>query len=306
MNKTAAAQGPAGEPFHRRHRNLFVGLFIAIPLIILPGFLLYTTIKTAKQWDYLYVRYPNANGLARNGAVTILGMKVGFIETVTLNEAGYIDVKAKIKHQYLPMVKKDSKASLQQKNVAFGDWEIALTEGTKTSPPIKNGDTLQSTVQTPIAKTLEQVNKTVETLQKILQQILEGKGTVGRLIKEDTVINLVQKAERNTNGLITRAYTTLARVDTILIKVAQIGDKGKVLADSVIGISGKVGKLITDVNLLVNSFQTAAKDVPGLMNRVQKDIADVELMLKALQNNVIIKSGISSQSDPMLDDNTSK
>lgn len=308
MNKSMESAQKTAEPFQRKHRNLFVGLFILIPLVVLPCFLIYTFLKTdiLEKWDFLYVKYNNAGGLARNAAVTILGMKVGYIENVGLNDGGYIDVKMKIKRQYLHLVKKDSKAKLQQKNVAIGDWEIDLTEGSRGAPSAASGDTLESIVLAPLAKTLDQVTKTVETLQQILQNILDGKGTVGRIFKEDTLVNLAQSLARNANGLIVRAHATLARADSVLIKVSQIGDKGKQVADSIVGISGKVARLIMDVNLLVNSVQSASQDLPGVMNRVQGDISEVELMLKALQNNFLFKNGINRQADPLLNDNPSK
>ncbi len=308
MSTSMDMQRTASEPFYRRHRNLAVGLFILVPLIVLPVVLVVSVFRAdlLVKWDYLYVKYDTAGGLARNGAVTILGMKVGYIQEVSLRNAGYVEVAMKIKSRYMMFVRRDSKARLQQKNVAIGDWEIDLTPGSPGSSPAASGDTLQSEVQAPLAKTLDQVTKTVEILQKILQEILDGKGTVGRLIKEDTLATLANAVGRNANGLVVRAYATLSRVDTILVKVAAIGDKGKGIADSAAGIASKVGALVTDVNLLVNSIRTASRDLPGLMNRVQTDIAEVELLLKALQNNVIVKSGINSQADPLLNDNPSK
>jgi phospholipid/cholesterol/gamma-HCH transport system substrate-binding protein len=303
MNKSP--QPPiSAESFHRKYRNLFVGLFILIPVIMLPGFLVYTFLKTdmLEKWEYINVRYANANGLTRNTAVTILGMKVGYVDEVNLNNAGYIDVKMKIKRAHMDLIRKDSKAKLQQKNVAFGDWEVEITDGTPAAGMAADGDTLESVVLAPIAKTLDQVTKTVETLQSILQSVRDGKGTVGKLFMDDSLIRSAQGTVKNVNGLVLRAHTTIARVDTVLIKVAQIGDKGKIIADSVIGIAHKVGVLVTDVNLLVNSVQTTSKDLPAIMARVQGDISEVELLLKALQSNSIVKSGINSQADPMIGD----
>jgi ABC-type transporter Mla subunit MlaD len=308
MNKSMDIQRTTKEAFHRKHRNLFVGLFILIPLIVLPIFVVYSFFKSDvfEKTDYLYVKYENAGGLSSNSAVTISGVKVGYIDTVGLNDGGFIDVKMKIKHRYLHLVKNDSKARLQQKNVAIGDWEIELTEGGKGAAAARSGDTLASVVLAPLAKTLDEVTKTVETLHQILQNILDGKGSLGKIFKEDSLVNLAKGIERNANSLIVRAHTTLARVDTILIKVASIGDKGKQVADSVVVISGKVARLITDVNVLVNSVQSTSQDLPGVMNRVQGDISEVELMLKSLQNNFIFKSGINSQADPLLNDNPTK
>jgi len=303
MPKPLNIQRITAEPFHRKHRNLFVGLFVIIPLIALPVFMLYTFAKSSTRWEFLYAKYETAGSLTRNAAVTFHGIKIGYIDAVALNDAGYIDVNLKVNSKFMHLVKKDSKARLMQRNVAIGEWEIELADGSKTALSVVNGDTLNSVVQAPIAQTLENVNKTIETFQKILQNILDGKGTVGRIMKEDTLVTIAQSLGRNVNGLLVQARGTVARVDTVLVKVAQMGDKGKLLADTVITIGSKVSKLVSDVNLLVNSAQGAAKDVPQMMERVQSDMADVELMLKALQSNPIIKSGISTQSDPMLLDN---
>ena len=123
----------SSEQFHRKHRNFFVGLFILIPLVLLPAFLLYTLIKMSylEKTSYLFVKYDNAAGLGKNAAVTVLGIKVGYVESVRLNGAGYIDVTMKVKRDCMRLVKKDGLARLQQKNVAIGDWEIELTGGSR-------------------------------------------------------------------------------------------------------------------------------------------------------------------------------
>ena len=302
MKNQSETTHKTGEQFHRKYRNFFVGLFIIVPLVVLPVFLIYTLIKTSylEKTCYLYVKYDNAAGLGKSAAVTILGIKVGYVESVVLNNAGHIDVAMKIKKDCMRLVKKDSRARLQQKNVAIGDWEVELTGGAPGSAGAKNGDTLRGEVQAPIAQTLEQVNKTIDTFQKILQNILEGKGTIGRIMKEDTLVTIAQQIARNANSLISHANITLRQVDTILYKVGDIGEKGKQIADSVKELSGKIITLVIDVNGLVNGLSSATKDVPALMGKVQSDISEVELLLKALQNNWLIKGSINGQKDPML------
>jgi phospholipid/cholesterol/gamma-HCH transport system substrate-binding protein len=281
-----------------------VGLFIAIPLVALPGFLVFTFMKAdiLEKTTHLYVRYPTAGGLAKGTAVTILGMKVGYVTSLTLSPSRQIDVCMEIKQAYVPLVKKDAKARLQQKNVAFGDWEIELTDGAPGALLAKSGDTLEGEVQAPIAATLELLNKTIETAQKILQNVLDGKGTVGRIMKEDTLVSIAQEIGRRAAAVVGHANHTLGQVDTIFAKVGSIGDKGKHLADSIVGISSTINTLVRDVDTLVLGVQRTSKDLPNLMTKVQSDIAEVELMLKALQNNWLLKSSIESQKDPMLDE----
>ena len=304
MNLSSEAGQQSREPFLRKHRNFFVGLFIVIPIVVLPGFLIYTLVKTSylAKGEHFFVTYDTAAGLGKNAAVTMLGMKVGYVESVLLNEGRRIDVMMRIKQEYMRFVKKDCTARLQQKNVAFGDWEIELAGGTVASRAAKSGDTLAGEVQVPIAKTLEQVNKTIDTFQKILQNILDGKGAVGRVLKEDTLVSIAQEIGRRAVGLLGHANGTVGLADTVLVKAGSIGERGKRVADSVVEISGKLSKLMTDVNALVSGVQGASKDLPGIMAKVQSDISEVELMLKALQNNWLLKSSIQSQKDPLLNE----
>ncbi len=304
MNKNPDTLRQSHEPFHRRYRTFFVGLFIAVPLVLLPGFLVFTFLKAdvLEKTAYLYVKYPSAAGVTKGTVVTILGMNVGYIKNVALNQAGHIDVCMKIRQTYMILIKKDSKARLQQKNVAFGDWEIELTGAAPQSPGAAAGDTLTGEVQAPIARTLEQVNKTIDTFQKILQTVLDGKGTLGRLIKEDTLLSVAQTIGRRAAILVGHANSTLTAVDTVMRAVEDIGSKGKQLTDSVARISGTVHTLVADVDSLVGGIRSASKGLPDLMNKVQSDISEVELVLKALQNNWLLKGSINSQKDPMLDE----
>jgi phospholipid/cholesterol/gamma-HCH transport system substrate-binding protein len=302
MKQTPETIQKPRDQFHRRHRNLFVGIFIAVPLIVLPCFLVSTFLKGElfEKSYTLHAEYPNASGLVKGAAITVIGMKIGYITDVALNQSNTISVTMKIHEQYWRLIHKNSKARLQQKNVAFGDWEIELYGATADAPQIGNGDTLVSEIQSPIAKTLEQVNLTIDTFQKILQNILDGKGTVGRIFKEDTMVNIAQDIGRKTSMLMTHVNATLSQTDSIMRKVSAMGDRGPALSDSVIVISGKVSSLITDVNKLVTSAQTASKDVPVLMGQVQADMDQVDMMLRGLQKNWLVKSFTGNQADPLL------
>jgi ABC-type transporter Mla subunit MlaD len=292
------------EQLHRRYRAVFVGLFIAVPLVALPCFLIVTFFKTdvLEKPAYLYVKYPHAAGLAKGTAVTILGMKVGYIQSVALNDSGFVDVCMKIKPSNLHYIKKGGKARLQQKNVAFGDWEIELVMGMTGAGVVSTGDTLRGEVQAPVAKTLESLNCTIETVQKILRNVLDGKGAVGRIMKEDTLVSIAQDIGREAVHVIRQTDDALKQASGILSTVQTIGNKGNHLADSISAISGKISNLVGDMDSLIIGIRSASKDLPGLMNKVQSDISEVELMLKALQNNWLFKSSITGQKDPILND----
>ena len=118
-------------PFVRRHRTFFAGLFLVIPMVLIPVLLVYTLMKAEfmQKWCRLYTFSENSYGLTRGSPVTISGMTVGHVREVRLVREGVIGIRFKIRDSYRPLVRRDTHARFQQKNIVVGDWTIELTGG---------------------------------------------------------------------------------------------------------------------------------------------------------------------------------
>ena len=120
----AGIEGKQTGTFVRRNRAFFVGLFIIIPAVAIPFLLFYSLLKAdfLQGWCYLHVVYENSYGLTKGNQVTISGMPIGHVSEIELVREGVVGVLLKVRRQYQPLIRKDTRAQLKQKSFVVGDW----------------------------------------------------------------------------------------------------------------------------------------------------------------------------------------
>ena len=81
----------------------------------------------------------------------------------------------------------------------------SLVETEKSFKPIlkKVDNIAEKTSKLELDKTLAKTNQTVEELNKVLTSINQGQGTLGNLIKNDTLYNNLEKLTTNLDKLLT-------------------------------------------------------------------------------------------------------
>jgi phospholipid/cholesterol/gamma-HCH transport system substrate-binding protein len=290
MNQTAINQKKSSEPFHLRHRNLFVGIFILVPILVVPVFLIYSLSKTEifEKWCYLSTRCDSNYGLNKGSGVLLSGTIIGYVESVTLNKEGSVDVAFKIKQKFTSLVKEDSRAMLKQKSPIVGDWSIELSIGSKTSPPIKSGTFMPSEVsQMHLDETITQVTHTLTTVNTILHDIESGKGSVGKLIEEDTLLRQIQALVGSVQKVVVSADKAVTQANQ-LIAQASLGATS--LLDSLRTVTGNVNTLLKGIQSILADVQKISVQSPQLYQQVVNDLGKAETTLNGLQNNPLIKS----------------
>jgi phospholipid/cholesterol/gamma-HCH transport system substrate-binding protein len=230
---TKQAGTVSGESFARRHRNFVVGLFVVVPLAVVPLLCVYTLMKLElwQNWERLYVVYDQSYGLSSSNAVTISGMNIGHVGTVTLLGKNKTVVLLKVNPGYMPLVKKDTRAQLAQKNLV-GDWVISLKGGSDEARCVTDGDTLTPEYSLRLDVLAEQVAGMITNVDSIIRQVVSGKGSVGKLIKEDSLVRQVEGILRNANTLTVKAASMMQRTDGLINDLNKIGASGVTLTSS--------------------------------------------------------------------------
>ncbi len=178
MSKTAPNSSHGSrEAFHRTHRSFFVGLFVLVPAVAIPAFLLYTLGKAEffQDWRRLHVVYESSYGLSEGGDVTLSDIRVGYVESVDLTRDGRAHVTFKVLDEHADLVRSDSRAMLRQKNILFGDWLIALTKGDPGCTPLRDGDTVRAEPPMRLDKVIDQIRSMVGPFESILRE-MKGRG----------------------------------------------------------------------------------------------------------------------------------
>jgi phospholipid/cholesterol/gamma-HCH transport system substrate-binding protein len=299
--------GKTSEAFHIRHRNFFVGLFLTLPAVVLPLVLLFTVGKSEllEKKYFLYLKINGPAVVKEGNAVKILDCPVGSVKKVTLDTNRVVTVKFMLREAYIPLVKKDARALVKLTSPVMGEGMIELLPGSPGSPPIQNGDVLQ--VENP-PDIVAQAMKMVEMVQAILKDVTEGRGTVGKLIVEDSLINLIQKTIRDAdrtvntadhtvkdlNGSVSR---TLGNLDTTLVTFTKMGTDGMVLVDSLLTAVTNINGLLAAYAPLADSLADIPAQLDKTMGGVQSDLKELEKLLRAIQKHPLIRKQVKEVED---------
>src|SRR5271155_4560448 len=215
-----------------RWSQLKVGVIVLISTIILVTLLFLMTssaglgILSHKLTVTTY--FENSAGLKTGAAVNLEGVTIGTVKAVTIDNSPErkltpVKVAMKLDDKYGAMLKKDSRASLSTVGV-LGDTVVDINSQFAVGPRLQDGDVLK-TLETPsltdVVKasqgTIESLNVILAKMNKIVDNLETGKGSVGKLI--------------NDPGLYNRANETVEELHTLEVNLNQ----GR----------GSIGKLMT-------------------------------------------------------------
>ena len=293
-----------GDPFYYKHRNFFVGIFVLIPLLVIPALLMFALVKSEilEKWVEVYIQCETGTGLMRTTPVHVLGNPVGRVHSVELNDSGYVDVVLRVKDQYKRFIHKDSKATIKQKNFVFGDWEIDLTMGNTSSPQIEDGDTLEVIYPVRLDKLVSQLTEMISPLQGIFQSIESGEGILKHIIGSDTLMPKTTAIFEKINRLFGEVDHTINKANIMIEKLTDFSDHGTatidsitVLFSSVVGLIDKIDAVVVNIDSLIVGFGTLPKDANTILDLLQKDLQEAEILLKGVQNHWLLRRTIRKQ-----------
>jgi len=235
--------------------QLKVGIVVIVSLSLLITLLfLMTSAQGLGLFSHkltLYTYFENAAGVKEGAAVNLQGVTIGTVKSVNVvhdpkRKLTPIQVVMRIDGKFQQDLHTDTRASLSTVGV-LGDTVIDLNSQTANGPVVQDRAELK-TLETPnlqdVVKasqgTIESLNVILAKMDRIVDQIASGKGSVGGLIYDDTLYK--------------RANATIEELHTLEVNL----NNGK----------GSVGKLLHDDNVYNNLNETTAK-----LNKIVDDLA---------------------------------
>jgi phospholipid/cholesterol/gamma-HCH transport system substrate-binding protein len=263
---------------------------------------LYTLAKSEvfQSWCRLHVLYDQIYDLGKGNQVTISGMAIGHVTRIAIVREGCIDVTFKIERRYRPFVKKDTRALLQQKNLIVGDWEIQLTGGTESAPVANDNDTLKPEYSLRIDKLTGQVTGMIGQIDSIIRRIASGKGSVGKLLNEDTVITQTSTILRNVNMVTVQSSKIMKQVDSLMGTINTVGASSIVLVDSLKTVMSGVQKALSDAQVIMGNVKDVSAHFGPMVDQIQDNLDQAEVMMRGLQKNWLIRQMTGKPEDRML------
>lgn len=298
------------EPFYYKHRTFFVGLFLAVPIVIILLTAIFTLVKSEilTDWTTVHIKSESGAGLIEGRTpVQIMGLDVGHVYNVDINPEGYVDVALKVKTKYASILATDSKARMMQKNIVVGDWLIDLTVGSNAYLPIQNGDTLQVEYTVRLDELMELFTNFMDPLKSIVQSLQEGEGLVKYLLGSDSIVEDVHRLIGSADKLMTRAGNTMNNADKMLNNFNKFGSHGIATVDSLMVFANNADKMVRELNntvysmdTLFSSLDSIPSDFHKVMTHLSRELDQVELIFKALENHWLLRRAIRRQKEKII------
>lgn len=259
-----------------RWSELKVGITVIIASVVLAVlvFLMSGTTGMFTKKFTLITYFDNAEGLRQGQPVDLEGVPVGNVTAVKVvpnRQLSPVQVTMKIKSDWQPFVHKDSKATVKTAGI-LGESFIDIDSRRATKPTVTSGDELQSEnapgiddVVRSSQGTLQNMDVLVRRLDRIVASVESGKGTLGEVINDPTLINkinaLLDQVQvmlndvNNGKGTLGQLFTD----KTLYKKLDETVDKLNQIADDAQAGKGNLGKLLKDDALYNNLNQSVTK-----------------------------------------------
>lgn len=274
--------------------DLKVGLFVFLALIVLLFVLDFVSdIPFLKSEKDLVAYFDTVAELKEGNPVKMEGVPVGKVSEIKIND-GRIAVVMSVEKD--APVKSDSVASIKLTSL-LGTSYVNITFGSETAPIAKNMDVLQTTppadlneilvklqsaadsmdsalgVFSSLGENKEDINKIFSNLNVVLSDLAEGEGTLGKLLKDESLyneltgtfanINDISRSIKEGKGTFGKLLNDDALYNDTKAAMSNLSKVSSNLADS----KGTIGKLMND-DKLYNEATEAATNLNSILKKV--------------------------------------
>ena len=309
------------------NRSVIVGIFVVAGLIImvLAILTLGSQRKTFDKSITVTAFFDNVNGLQKGNNIWFSGVKVGTIKKVYITGKGHVEVDMSISTDARQYIRKDAKAKLSTDGL-IGSKIIEIYGGSLKTEEIEEGDILSADIMlstddmmNTLAKNNDNFLAITNDLKVITGRITEGKGSIGKLMNDETLADqvnatslMLHKSAKNLEQLTANvsAYTnklnlkgTLANDlvhDTVIfnrlrmtVKSLQaVTDSSKVAINNLKTAGNTLNEGLQDKNAplgMLLSDQQSADKIKGTLNNLQDASKKLDENMEALQHNFLLR-----------------
>jgi phospholipid/cholesterol/gamma-HCH transport system substrate-binding protein len=273
------------DPKKLKWKELKVGI-LAIVAMIISGVLILLLTGNGNPFEgsfQLRTYMEDSAGMAEGSAVRLNGILAGKIKKVQLSGSKdpkrMVELQMEIDNRFQTEIPEDSVAAISASNL-LGDKYINITKG-KSAKNVEPNAELRSLQVQDIPQLIETATAILSSFQQVvnrvdglLQGIDQGKGNIGKLLKDDELYNRADDTVKDVNDLVKKVKDsngTISKLlydDTLYQEIRRpIQRLDEMMAELQKG-KGSAGKLLTD---------------DAVYDEARKSIADLREMLDGLK-----------------------
>jgi phospholipid/cholesterol/gamma-HCH transport system substrate-binding protein len=238
-------------------------------------------------YKFFYVEYENVEGLTPSAPVTINGLVIGKVKSITLNEKGTLLVKLQINTDF--PISKSSTAAIYDASL-IGGKQLAIHPNYNDKNIAESGDYLKGVVEaglmdslgekvTPAMAKLEKLMTSADQLVLSFNDVLDAKGKADlkkSLAELSATMEQFHKVAANANVILEENKGQLKGVVSNFNKVS----------DNFVKISDSLNK--ADLGKTVRNLNTTLSKVDGIMKGIEAGQGTMGKLMKddALYTNL--------------------
>ena len=307
-------------------RAVTVGIFISLGILFLIGGIL--TIGNihgtfTKKMSVVAV-FENVNGLQSGGNVWFSGVKIGTVKKMDFFGKSQVKVTLNLNENTQQYIRKDAKVKISTDGL-IGNKILEIYGGSGNLPSVNEGDTLKvevSLTTEEMMTTFQANNKNVleitNDLKSISKSLANGQGTIGKMLKDETVYNNISSTTANLQSASAKAQkmmTSMTEFSSNLNKKGTLANE--LVTDTQVFRSVKasvfqLNKMTDSAQAIVNNMKRASENtktpagvllhdeaaganLKATLKNLESGTAKLDQDLEALQHNFLFRGYFKKQ-----------
>ncbi len=292
-------------------QKIQLGIFVIIGTLVFLAAIYFVGNKQNMfgNTSHLKAIFVNVNGLQPGNNVRYAGIDIGTVKEIEMINDTTISVHMVIDNKIMSHIKKNAIATISSDGLV-GNMIINIIPGKGVAEKVKNGDEIQSYSRIGTDAMLETLNVTNENaamltadLLKITQEITQGNGTVGLLIRDTLMaqdlkatMNYLRQTSKGTSESVAnlnKLITELNRKDNVIgtLNDTVVANRMKKIVMNLEKSSSEIDKVVTNLNATI----TNVKEGKGALNYLSNDPKLVQQIDSTITN--INKASIKLNED---------
>lgn len=267
-----------------KKRAVIVGIFVFVGLLIFVAavMMLGKQQKLFSKSIQVKAVFRDVNGLSIGRNILYSGVKVGTVKKISFLRTNQILVVMNIDKSAQEFLHKDITARISSEGI-MGNKIVMLTGGSPNMPVIEDQDQLSVTSglsTEEIMNTLQVNNKSLveitDNLKVITKGIVAGKGTLGKLLTEDTVYKNLNTTMAGLNETVSN---TRRLTSALSLYASKLQTKG-VLSNDLVSdtlVFAQLREAVTRMNTVAGDASKAVQDLQQASAGVKTDLANPNL-----------------------------
>src|SRR5215211_3884923 len=260
-----------------------VGIFVLFAIVVLIFLVLNASgdINPFSRKLRLKARFADANGLREGSEVRLAGVRVGKVERVVLLEPSTVPNAPRVEAQMTidsnidgqpanERIRSDSTAQQGSPSLLGNEMLINITPGTAVGQPVQDGAVLPSSSSNTVndfatsgTDLAQRLSKLSDEISGIVNEVKNGKGTVGRLFSDEALYNNLNATIRETEDVMRQVRSGRGSAGRLINDPALYNNANDIvlqlrtIAEDLRAGRGTAGKLLTDDEFYVRINRTA-------------------------------------------------